>query len=97
MSRYIIRARILPDGAPMTIVGRTAWALEHLLRAGERGCTPIDTPGPRWSDYIFKLRRKHGLVIETVDESHGGRFAGSHARYRLASKVEILPALEDAS
>lgn len=82
-------ARIEPDGGIHEVVGRDAWALQNLLRAGERGCTPIDTPGPRWSHYVFKLRRA-GFIIETVDESHGGPFAGTHARYVLRSHVTIL-------
>ncbi len=81
--------RILPDGTPMTIVGRDCWALENLIRAGDAGCTPIDQPGPRWSHYVFKLRR-FGFVIETIDEPHGGPFPGSHARYRLMSKTICL-------
>lgn len=88
--RYTIRARILPDGLPMTIVGRDAWALEQLLAAGEVGCTPITRPAPRWSHYVWKLRTKHGLVIHTDDEAHGGQFAGHHGRYTLVSQVEIL-------
>jgi len=38
--------------------------LPALQAAGERGCTPIDHPGPRWSGYVHDLR-KLGLVIET--------------------------------
>jgi hypothetical protein len=82
-------AKIEPDGGVHEVVGRDAWALQNLLRAGERGCTPIDTPGPRWSHYVFKLRRA-GFIIETVDENHGGPFAGTHARYVLRSQVTIL-------
>ncbi|WP_416356333.1 hypothetical protein ACLNGM_20220 [Aureimonas phyllosphaerae] len=89
MSRYQIRARVLPDGIPMTLVGRTAWCLEQLVAAGVKGCTPIDRPAPRWSDYIHKLRGK-GLVVETIDERHGGTFSGEHGRYVLRSEVEIL-------
>ena len=82
-------AKIEPDGGTYEVVGRDAWALLNLMRVGERGCTPIDTPGPRWSHYVFKLRRM-GFVIETIDESHGGPFAGSHARYVLQSQVTVL-------
>ena len=82
-------AKIEPDGATLEVVGRDAWALLHLIRAGDRGCTPIDTPGPRWSHYVFKLRRM-GFVIETIDEPHGGAFSGFHARYCLRSRVTIL-------
>ena len=66
--------------------GREEWALSHLLAAGEAGCTPIGTPGPRWSDYVFKLRRR-GVDIRTITEVHGGPFSGHHARYVLRSRV----------
>ena len=89
MSRYRIRARVLPDGAPVTVVGRDADTLERLVEAGERGLTPIEYPAPRWSHYVFKLRGL-GFIIETVDEPHGGAFPGHHARYVLRSQVEIL-------
>ncbi|TBH34705.1 hypothetical protein ELG66_01615 [Rhizobium leguminosarum] len=94
--RLIITARILPDGAPTKVVGRDAWALQNLVKAGEGGCTPIDHPGPRWSHYVFKLRRV-GFTIQTLDESHGGPFPGSHARYVLRSEVEILDNGRDAA
>ena len=89
MKKLTITARILPDGKPMTVIGRDAWALRNLVNAGAVGCTPIDHPGPRWSHYVFKLRG-FGFLIETVNENHGGQFAGTHARYVLRSKVEIL-------
>ena len=71
------------------LAGREEWALSHLLAAGDYGCTPIDTPGPRWSDYVFKLRRR-GIDIATITESHSGDFPGHHARYILRSKVSPL-------
>lgn len=82
-------AKIEPDGGVHEVVGRDAWALQNLMTAGKRGCTPIDHPGPRWSHYVFKLRRM-GFVIETIHEDHGGPFAGTHARYVLHSQVTIL-------
>lgn len=75
----------------LELKGREEWALSHLLAAGAAGCTPIDTPGPRWSDYVFKLRRR-GIDVATVTENHGGPYAGTHARYVLRSKVERLSA-----
>ena len=85
-----IRARIGDDAGPVVSVrGREAWALLALMDAGERGCTPIDDPGPRWSGYVHDLR-KLGLDIETIRERHGGPFAGEHARYVLRSNVAIL-------
>jgi hypothetical protein len=61
----------------------------NLKRQGERGCTPITTPGPRWSAYVFNLRGM-GLIIETIHESHEGPFPGTHARYVLHSPISIL-------
>jgi hypothetical protein len=69
--------------------GRVAWTLHQLLTAGQKGCTPIENPAPRWSDYVFKLRRK-GIEIETLSEKHGGTYAGRHARYVLRSPIEIV-------
>ena len=86
------------DGALqiLELAGREEWALSHLLAAGPHGCTPISHPGPRWSDYVFKLRRR-GLDIATQSEHHGGPFAGTHGRYILRSKVERLAGLQVAA
>jgi hypothetical protein len=86
-----IKARI-GDGptAPVKeFTGRPAWALNLLVLAGPEGCTPITHPGPRWSDYVFKLRRA-GVGIDTEHEAHHGDFAGHHARYRLSVPVAVL-------
>lgn len=89
-----IRITVRNDGAEgsiQTFEGRCAWALDQLIAAGDSGCTPITHPGPRWSDYTFKLRRA-GIEIETVTESHNGPFAGHHARYVLRSPLIVLGA-----
>ena len=78
-----------PEAFERVVKGRVAWTLNELLQAGERGCTPIDRPAPRWSDYVFKLR-KQGFAVETLDEKHGGNYRGEHGRYVLRSRVEIL-------
>jgi hypothetical protein len=90
MAKFTVLARLLPDGEPFSLSGRVAWALERLVKAGTMGVTPLDTPGPRWSAYVFTLRREHGLAIESVNESHRGLFAGSHCRYVLRSPVAIV-------
>lgn len=77
--------------------GRNRWALDNLIKHGKQGCTPIDCPGPRWSAYVFNLRTKFGLVIETLTEKHGGDYAGDHARYVLHSDVTIAPSVEVAA
>jgi hypothetical protein len=73
----------------ITLTGRFAWALGALINAGATGCTPISTPGPRWSGYVHKLRHKYGLSIATIDEEHGGPYSGTHARYVLQQRVEF--------
>jgi hypothetical protein len=86
IKRLLVRTS---TGTDKTFFGRCAWALNALIVAGEKGCTPIDHPGPRWSDYVHKLR-KQGLVVETIDEKHSGTYAGTHARYVLRSEVEVI-------
>lgn len=78
----------LPNGDTLsiTVSGRDRWAFEALSAAGERGCTPIENPAPRWSGYVFNLRNL-GVPIETVTEPHDGPFSGTHARYVLRAKV----------
>ena len=77
----------------VTVSGRDKWALSELIQAGERGCTPIDNPAPRWSAYVHGLRGL-GAPIETIIETHGGPFSGNHARYVLraivAASQEVL-------
>lgn len=93
MAKVFIRAAVrADDGTERTfgVIGRNAWALVNLIQAGRRGCTPIDVPGPRWSAYVFNLRRDYGLNIETVDEPHDGPFAGTHARYVLHDDVRVV-------
>ena len=79
----------------ITVNGRTRWALQNLAEAGERGCTPIDHPGPRWSAYTFNLRHDYKVEIETLHEKHGAPFEGTHARYVAKSRIEpIAPDLD---
>lgn len=96
-AKLIITARVLPDGDPFTVKGRDAWALSNLISAGESGCTPLSHVGPRWSAYIFNLRRNQGLVIETRHENHGGQFAGTHGKYILHSKVAVISEVKEAA
>jgi hypothetical protein len=76
------------DGTVGRIIvsGRERWALECLIAASAKGCTPIDQPGPRWSAYVLDLRGM-GVEIETIREPHPGPFEGTHARYVLQSQV----------
>ncbi len=92
MTKFNVSAAILsPEDKQREIhlTGRNAWALLELYKADAQGCTPIENPAPRWSGYVYNLRRLHGLEIETIHESHGGPFAGTHARYVLRSRVII--------
>lgn len=86
--KHSMTFRVLPDGLWQTATGRDAWALLQLTDKPE-GVTPIDTPGPRWSGYVFNLRQM-GVVIETVHERHSGAFPGTHARYVLRCDIELL-------
>jgi hypothetical protein len=85
----MITFSIRPDGAKHIALGRAAWALQQLLKAGDKGCTPITHPGPRWSHYVWLLRGM-GVLIETIHEPHGGPFPGTHAKYTLKSELDII-------
>jgi hypothetical protein len=90
MATEIIEIRAsIDDKAPQTFVGRFAWTLNELIGAGEKGVTPLERPAPRWSHYVFRLRRE-GVAIETITEAHAGAYSGSHARYVLRSKATVL-------
>ena len=88
--RLTVDALLLANGTTITVLGRDAWTLLELVKAGSKGCTPIDNPGPNWSDYVFNLKRAHGLNIETRHEHHRGTFPGNHARYVLHTPIEIV-------
>ncbi len=94
--RLSITARVLPDGRSFIVNGRVAWALSELVRAGARGVTPIDMPGPRWAAYVHSLRHERGVDVETLHEEHDGPFPGRHARYVLRSIIEIMARSDDA-
>jgi hypothetical protein len=79
----------LCDGRVIAFQGRDAWALNQLMAAGAAGCSTFDCPAPRWSSYVYRLR-KLGTVIDTVREPHDGPFAGHHARYFLRTQIRIL-------
>jgi hypothetical protein len=84
-----------PQGLVKRFNGRFAWTLDKLVTAGPHGVTPLDQPAPRWSHYVFVLRRE-GVPIDTIKEIHGGPFSGRHARYVLRGPVEILDMQEAA-
>lgn len=92
-ARTCIRVEIIDNGEsvgqPITVVGRNAWALKNLIKAGKNGCTPLTHPGPRWAHYVYRLRGA-GFAIETEHEPHGGDFPGTHAKYRLCSDLRVL-------
>jgi hypothetical protein len=48
----------------------------------------MKNPAPRWSGYIWELRRL-GIDIETLREPHGGEFPGWYGRYVLMSEVRF--------
>jgi hypothetical protein len=74
----------------LEISGRAAWALTELVKAGPAGLTTLERPAPRWSHYVYQLKRVHGINIETQHERHGGEFAGNHGRYIVHTPVSIF-------
>ncbi|MFZ7093267.1 winged helix domain-containing protein [Primorskyibacter sp. 2E233] len=85
-----VKAKIETGDTPITLhlKGRVAWTLLELVKAGDKGITPLHNPAPRVSHYVLTLRRK-GVVIDTDMQPHGGAFPGEHGVYRLKSAVTI--------
>lgn len=84
------KAKIEGRDAPITLNGRTAWALQQLMTAGLKGVSTVERPAPRWSSYVAALRDK-GINIDTVMDPHGGAYPGRHGRYVLRSAVAVEP------
>ena len=81
-----------PDGKAISATGQVARALRALVQAGARGVTALEISSwaLRLSHYIFVLRTRHALVIETIREPHGDGADGRwHGRYVLRSPVTI--------
>jgi hypothetical protein len=86
-----ITVQLAPYDTPnMILKGRNAWCLNELIKAKDKGCTPIERPAPRWSEYIRCLREV-GINIETIYEPHGGAYSGTHGRYVLRTKLRVIP------
>lgn len=84
------RLQITADGPHglFTVAGQEAKALHALVQAGSAGRTALEvaTWAYRFGAYVWKLRHRYGLAIETRRELHEG---GWHARYVLVSPVTI--------
>jgi hypothetical protein len=88
-SNPVIQIRVRVGDTEKTLKGREAWAMHALIQSGARGITSLSDPAPRLAHYVFCCRR-NGFDIETITETHGGPFAGSHARYVLRSPVVLM-------
>jgi hypothetical protein len=89
-----------PGGEVRSIVctGQVGRTLRALVEAGPRGVTSLEisTWALRTSHYVFILRRRHGLDIETVREPHDGPAGpGTHGRYILKTPVRIIEVRRD--
>lgn len=82
-----------PNG-PFTVRGQTRRALLALMKAGDKGVTALEVTcwALRFSAYCWELRHRHGLVIDTLRENHGG---GWHGRHVLRSSVTIVAGGDD--
>ena len=89
VKRIKIHFRILPEGPMLAATGQEATTLLLLHKKGATGVVAYDfTGGPpfRLPAYVWSLKRKHGLTIETKHDLHDG---GWHGRFILHTLVEI--------
>jgi len=70
----------------VTVGGRERWTLRQLTKAGPKGVASVESPALRLAAYVCELRKK-GVPIETLTESHGGEFPGTHARYIMRATI----------
>jgi hypothetical protein len=90
MPAHIVEVTARIDDRPeRRFVGRFAWTLAELVKAGDKGITSFENPAPRLSHYVHRLRRD-GVAIETVEEKHSGPYSGTLGRYRLTVPVVIV-------
>ena len=77
------------DAEIIEIAGQCAKTLAALIKAGSKGITALECGGWafRLADYVHRLRRDHGLDIETRHEPHEG---GRHGRYVLQTPVALV-------
>ena len=83
---------LLTERREIEVTGaRFIQTLRALLEAGNRGTTALEMSSwaLRLGHYVFILRHKYGLDIETKTEPHDG---GHHARYVLHSQVRLIDA-----
>jgi hypothetical protein len=90
-SREALTAQVLPNGEPVTVVGRQAQTLRLLIVRGAAGFTSGEASPLGWarrtSHYVMQLRRA-GFPIGMVREpaTDGSRVG----RYFLGSPVAVL-------
>ena len=85
-----ITVTALVDGSRrIRVRGRVARTLLCLVEAGDSGISSRASFGwAHWfPSYVYDLRDRHGLEIESITENHGGI---RHAHYVLRSHVKIL-------
>lgn len=90
MPKRSIKVRI--DERELVLKGRLGWTAERLIQSGAIGITAYDPdhPAPRLASYIHRLKHRHGIQIASRDEKHGGIYAGTHARYYLIGRGEVV-------
>ncbi len=73
----------------LEVTGQCAKTLAALVKAGAAGVTALECGAWafRLADYVHRLRRDQGLIIETCREAHEG---GWHARYVLRTPVALV-------
>lgn len=93
VNRSLTVRAIGPNG-PFTVKGQTARSLVALVKEMGSGVTALEVSSwaLRFAAYCHDLRHKHGLVIDTIRESHAG---GWHGRHVLRSPVEIVEVIGD--
>ncbi len=86
-----ITVRAIGPAGVLVVKGQTALALLALVKASKRGVTALEVNSwaYRFAAYCYDLRRKHGLAIETLRETHQGSWHGRHVLHTPVEIVEV--------
>lgn len=68
--------------------GHIGWTMAQLANAGAQGVATIENPAPRWSAYVYSLRKLE-IQIETEMEPNYSHYPGQYTRYRLVCGVNV--------
>jgi hypothetical protein len=91
LKAVVINKNDLLDSRNIEVTGRMAQTLRALVSAGSAGIAIAKLPkwATRLDHYVFELRTKHKIDIETIEKKNLDDHPGRNWRYVLHSNVRL--------